>query len=282
MPDSVQHSPDQAPVAIVTDASVDVPEVERLGASWVMLPEEWRGRGLVLPDVSEQSRQLVRLALSGAATVHAPSQEQFERAFDDLIDGGAQRIWSLHGASELCGSIDAARAAARGRTQVEVVEASVASFGVGLLARRVLQLAADGHTIDALDAYVARQAPSMRMLVVPDHFDPAGGRRTVAERLLAGRPMLSARDGQFARSHRLRSRRAAVAAIEQFIIQHAPEDGTMHMAIGHGDAGGALDPFLDIIERLRPAARIDLVGRIGPRMVRSVGARCVGMAWIAE
>lgn len=282
VPRSVQPHPDVS-IGVVTDASCDVPAIERHDARWIVVPELWIIEGNDTVDIGESSRHLVRSILRDRqAVVTAPTVASLARAYEQLLRDGAEHVWSIHASGELSNTVTHAREAAAGMQQVTVVETGVASIGCGLLARRILQLASGGTQVDEIRSYVHRHAQSIRFLVVPDHFDPAGGRRLMAERLLSGVPMLSAVDGQITRSRRLRSRRATVSAIQQHVLAHAPADAVMHMAIGHGDAAGAVDPFLDIIERLRPEAVIDLVGRIGPRVMQQLGARCVGLAWIIE
>jgi fatty acid-binding protein DegV len=279
---SAQQSPSLS-FGVVTDAAADVPAVERHDARWFVVPETWHVEGGDVPDTGEPERALIRQVLRDPqARAYAPTVEAFSRAYAQAREGGATHIWSVHSSSHLSPAAAAAREAAAGDTSIAVVSTGVVSIGVGLLARRVLQLAAAGQNADAIDAYVRHHAPRVQLLVVPDRFDPAGRRRFSAERLLAGLPLLSAQDGAVARSRRLRTRRATVSAIEHIFDMNAPEEATIHMAVGHGDAAGAVDPFLDILERLRPAASIDLVGRIGPRIVQEIGSRCIGVAWIVE
>jgi fatty acid-binding protein DegV len=121
------------------------------------------------------------------------------------------------------------------------------------------------------------------MLVVPDRFAPAASQRGLAARLLSSQPLLQSGDaGAMDRSRRLRSRRATVAAIERYFLEHTEPEGDLHLALAHGDAAGAVDPFLDLLERLRPHAEVGLVGRVGPRLMQQLGARCVAAAWLED
>jgi hypothetical protein len=73
-----------------------------------------------------------------------------------------------------------------------------------------------------------------------------------------------------------------VLEIERYLDAHAEAGVPLPFAVGHGDAPGAVDPLLDIVERHRPEAEVDLVGRIGPRIIRRIGVRCVGLAWLGS
>jgi hypothetical protein len=136
--------------------------------------------------------------------------------------------------------------------------------------------------VSATDTFLDQHANSLRFLVVPDHFDPTAPRRIIAAVLLSGRPMHAAPGVELGRGKRLRSRRAAVSEIERQLTAHAPIGANVRMAVGHAEAAGAIDPLLDIVERIRPTTEIDLVGRIGPRISRRVGSSCVGLAWMVE
>jgi len=278
---STPATPGSATHAIVTDAAADVPGPERAGIEWLVAPELWCGGGLELPDGGEHSRDLVRMVLGPAAMrVSEPDRDAFAQLYAEL--SGVDHVWSIHASAQVSRAVASARAAAVTFPNVQVVECAAAGIGVGLLASRVRALTREGHGAEAIAHYLQRQAPNVRYLVVPDRFDPASGQRLVTATLLAGRSLLAGPDGSMGRGKRLRSRRATVGAIEQYLAGHAPADRTIRLAVGHGDAAGAVDPFLDIVERVRPNASIELVGRVGPRLVRQLGTRCVGLALLVE
>lgn len=270
-------------IAIVTDASADVPAAERSAGvtPWHVASEVWHGQRLELPDLGEASPQLVRLALRNDIEPVEPGFHDMCRVYDELRE--FDRVFSVHAPAQVSVTVDAAREAAGAYPNVRVIESNVTGIGVGLLAACARDLADDGASPDDVETWLRDAATRVRMVIVPDRFDPMGGQRMSASRLLTGRPVLSTMhdgSGGFARTRRLRSRRATVAAIERYVRANSPADTPLQLAVGHGDAAGAVDPFLDLFERLRPRAEVVLVGRIGPRLVQQLGARCVGAAWI--
>jgi fatty acid-binding protein DegV len=274
-------------IAIVTDSSADVPAVEReavAGVPWVSVPELWRGdRDTELADDDLGGPRLITRVLEGE-----PQPEPSEPGWDDFVAAYTRlreidRVFSIHSPSTATWSVEHAREAAGASPNVRVIEASVTGIGLGLLAPRARDLAAAGATPDAVEAFLRTNRNSVRMLVVPDRFDPTASQRRLTTGLLAGQAMLHAGPaGSMDRSRRLRSRRATVTAIERYFLEHTSEEGQLHLALGHGGAAGAVDPFLDLLERMRPAAEIVLVGRVGPRLVQQVGTRCVAAAWLQE
>lgn len=274
-------------IAFVTDATADVPAIERDVAAtvpWVVVPEYWRTeRDFELHDDGSSSTELVDAVLrSGLAPEPTePGWEDFVTMYRELAE--IDRVFSIHSPTTASWSVERAREAAGAYRNVRVIEANVTGIGLGLLTARARDLAAAGAGPDAVEEWLRHHRDAVRMLIVPDRFDPMTTQRGLSARLLAGRPMLqSGTAGGFDRSRRLRSRKATVAAIESYFREHTTEGSKLHLAIGHGDAAGAVDPFLDLLERIRPDATVELVGRVGPRLVQQLGARCVAAAWIEE
>lgn len=282
---SVNHT---ETIAIVTDATADVPAIERDGDGgipWLVLPELWRTeRDFELRDDGSASPGLVASVLGSG-----PAPEPTEPGWDDFVGIYGQlrdldRVFSIHSPTAASWAVEHAREAAGAYPNVRVIEASVTGIGVGLLASRARDMAAAGAHPDEVERWLRAHKDAVRMLVVPDRFDPQKTQRGLSARLLAGRPLLqtAAGGGTMDRSRRLRSRRATVAAIERYFAEHVTEGSNLHVALGHGDAAGAVDPFLDLLERIRPDAEVTLVGRVGPRLVQQLGTRCVAAAWLEE
>lgn len=282
----------------MTDACADVPLVERddgaaRGVTWVVLPEQWHVEGSSaeedVRDNGDASTALTQLALDPAvrAEPSEPSWDAFCEVYSRLRE--VDRVFSIHAPSSVSWAIEHAREAAGGFPNVRVIEASVTGIGLGLLAAMTRNLAASGADPDDVEFWLRAHRESVRMLVVPDRFDPLASQRGLSARLLArssGMLQSNAIGGSLDRSHRLRSRKATVAAIERYLVEHttdpADQPANLHLAVGHGDAAGAVDPFLDLLERLRPGAQVELVGRVGPRLVQQLGARCVAAAWLED
>lgn len=275
-------------IAIVTDATADVPRVEREaidGVPWVVLAETWHADPDVdIVDDGTASLQLADLVLSGMQPEPSePRWDDFTAAFHRLRE--VERVFSIHSPRTVSNAALNAREAAGAYPNVRVIEASVTGIGLGLLATLARDRAAAGAGPDEVETWLREHRDSVRMLVVPDRFDPTTSQRGVTARMLAGRPMLQTSAtsiGSLDRSRRLRSRRATVAAIERYFTEHTSAAGVLRMALAHGDAAGAVDPFLDLLERIRPVAEVALVGRVGPRLLKQLGSRCVAAAWLEE
>jgi fatty acid-binding protein DegV len=272
---------DGGTIAIVTDSTADVPAVERdavVGVPWVVVPELWRGdREIELPDDDTGAPRLLAEVLEGEVQPEPtePGWNDFVAVYTRMRE--VDRVFSIHSPSTASWAVEHAREAAAAFPNVRVIEANVTGIGLGLLATLARDLAATGAGPDDVEAWLRTNREAVRMLVVPDRFDPTASQRRLSTSLLSGQVGPA---GSMDKSRRLRSRRATVAAIERYFLDHTREEGELHLALGHGGAAGAVDPYLDLLERLRPHAEINLVGRVGPRLVQQVGARCVAAAWL--
>ncbi|MCW2962137.1 MAG: hypothetical protein JWM25_341 [Thermoleophilia bacterium] len=278
------HVGEPGTIAIVTDAAADVPPVERDnlgGVPWIVLPETWHAKSDIdVRDDGSASRDLVNLALGSLRP------EPSEPRWDDYVATYGRlreidRVFSIHSPASVSSSVVQAREAAGAYPNVRVIEATVTGIGLGLLATLARDLAATGAGPDAVEEFLRVHRDAVRMLVVPDRFDPKTTQRGLSARLLAGQPLLQASvGGTLDLSRRLRSRRATIAAIERYFTDHTSDVGPIQLALAHGDAAGAIDPFLDVLERIRPHSEVVLVGRVGPRLLQQLGARCVAAAWL--
>lgn len=275
------HDRSQPRIAIVTDSSADTPAAERRAGAWTNISEVWRAQGVDVIDSGEQSRELSRIVLSDVgASVEAPGTAEFGKAYEDFRD--CERVYSLHAGDKVSPAITRALAAAESRVNVRVIETTVTGIAIGLFAQRILALADAEKSAEEIDDFVEQHRRKIHFMIVPDHFDPIGRQRLSAAVLLSGRPLLRSHEGDISVGARLRTRRATHMETARFFRKHTPADATIHLAVGHGDAAGAVDPFMDVIERIRQDAPVELVGRIGPRLMRRVGSRCVGLAWMVE
>ncbi len=270
-------------MAIVTDASCDVPAAERSGeVTWRLLPETWAtGNDHGVDDISA-NREMTSRALrpEGDLQLTAPTVEAFRNTYAELTD--VDVVWSVHSAAEASPAVAAAREAAAGFDNVRVVETNVAGLGTGLIAARLRDLIEESTPLGSVEAWVEHHRQHVHFVAVPDRLDPARSRRAHATIMLSGRHVTAAPGASVAPAGRLRSRRHIVAEIQRMLEHGSPADRAIRVAVGHGDAAGAVDPLLDIIERVRPQAHVTMVGRVGPRLVSSIGSRAVAFAWIVE
>ncbi len=275
---------DSGTIAIVTDATADVPPSERengRGIPWIVVAETWSADGLDFLDDGAPSPELAALLLESGLDPEPvePSREDFAGAYEKLRD--VDRVFSIHAPSSASWSVEHAREAAAAFPNVRVIEASVTGIGMGLLGVLARDLAVNGAGPDAVERWLREHREQVRMLVVPDRFQPHITQRGLSARLLMGGGSPPPNGASVMdRTRRLRSRRATVAAIERYFLEHTRDTGELHLALAHSAAAGAVDPFLNLLERMRPHAEVGLVGRVGPRLLQQLGAPCVAAAWL--
>lgn len=272
-------------IAIVTDAAADVPIIERSAGSveWVVLAETWQAGGFDFLDDGSASSELTSLLLESGLDPEPvePSRDAFITAYDRLQN--VDRVFSVHSASGASWAIERAHESVGGFPNVRIIEAGVTGIGLGLLCVCARDLASKGGSPDTVESFLRAHSDRVRMLVVPDRLHPGSSQQRISARLLIGSSMLRAGGlGTLDRSKHLRSRRATIAAIERYFLENTSNDGDsdLRVALGHGGAAGAVDPLLDLLERMRPDLKVELVGRIGPRLLQQLKAPCVAAAWL--
>lgn len=267
-------------IAIVIDGAADTPATERRPGTWVVVPDVYHSGNHRIEDTGEHDWELTNLVLRKAPVQPAaPDAEQFRAAYDSLE---GREVFSLHASHKVSPAVEAARSAAAGHDNVTVIETSAAGIAVGLLATRLQQLAQKGLSLDELRQYANLHAGRVRLVAVPDRIDPVASRRVALRRLLHGHIVASDDDGGLHVLSRAHTRGRTLNAVGQYYREHLPTEGHVQAAIGHADAAGAVEPVIDLVERIHQRAEFTLVGRVGPRIAQKVRSRCVALAWLVE
>ena len=135
-PDDAEQHPRPLTVAVATDSTAYLPAdvVSRFGIEVVPLYVVLAGRsGREGSDVSsaEVARSLAHRG--GHVSTSRPTPGDFVAVYRRLLDGGADRVVSVHLSGELSGTWDAARVAAGqvGEHLVTVLDSRSAAMGTG-------------------------------------------------------------------------------------------------------------------------------------------------------
>jgi uncharacterized protein len=245
-------------VAIVTDSSADLPDtvLDQHGIALVPLQvmfgqSTFRDRVELKP---EEFYRRLRLA-SELPTTSQPAPAAFIQAFRDARQEAEEVVAVLLG-SNLSGTFASAQAATRagGVQGVHLVDSGLASLGVGLLALRGAELAAEGWSGAQVAAELTRLRSKSGMLLTVDTYDNLlrSGRISRGKAWLAGmldvKPILSFdSDGKVVPLERVRGRENVEARVLALLEQRlTPRPRRVRFGVAHADAP-------NIAERLRAA-----------------------------
>lgn len=279
-----------ANTAIVLDSTADFPEGPRRYSNWRIVPLYVRFGEESFRDYVELSPTEFYSRLRGSAvlpTTSQPTPADFQSVYDELR--GFDRVYSLHIAGKLSGTLESARRAAEevdGR--VVVVDTGTASAAVAMLGLAIQRRLERGSSDEEVQALVARHRDSSQLVFTADTLDylARGGRIGRASawtgQLLKVKPILTIRGGEVIPLKRVRGNRRA---FQEFIdaFESGSRDGPdLRVAIAHADASDRAEALRELVRRTRPQAQLELVTTLGPVVGTHSGPGTVGLFWFDD
>jgi DegV family protein with EDD domain len=277
--------------AIVLDSTADFPEAPHRFANVRVVPLYVRFGEESFRDYEELGPDAFYNRLREAATLPTTSQptpQDFLSTYEELA--GYDRILSLQISSKLSGTYQSAQLAAEeaGDGRVRVIDSRTASVAIAMLGNAILRRLERGTTDDEIDALVASYADVATLLFTVDtlEFLARGGRigkaRAMAGNLLHIKPILSLQDGEIEPIKRVRgNQKAFMAFVEQFRAGTREGDG-LRVGIAHADAPDRAQALVEMVNRERPQATIEIVTTLGAVVGTHAGPGTVGFFWFED
>ncbi len=273
-------------IRIVTDSSCDLPDpvVEEHGIRVVPLSIRFGDDEFI--DREQLSTQEFWRRCADSTTLPetaAPAPGQFETVYRELLAEGATGIVVVSLSGALSATMQSAELAGRSVAddiEVRVVDTRSVSLGVGTIALACARAAADGASIDEVEAQAKQLADRTRVFGALDTLDnlKKGGRIGNAKALLATalsiKPIIEVIDGQVEQGGKQRTRSKAL----KFLVDKvASFEGDLHdLAVLHADC----DDVDQFVEMLRPHYDGEIVvGEIGPVIGTHAGRGTIGVAF---
>lgn len=225
------------PIAIVTDSTCDLPgpELERLGARRVPLYVTFRGE--TFKDWLEITPADIVAGVSQGAdlpTTSQPTPADFESAFREAAEAGADHILCITISSPLSGTYQSANLAMKEvDTPVTLFDSRAASIGLGDMVKKAAELRDAGKGLDEILAALEhiRDSNTVRFSPATLEYLQKGGRIGRAQALVGSllnvRPILGLEDGKIAPVGRVRGTkkliRELVANVEEYAAARPDE-----------------------------------------------------------
>lgn len=222
-------------------------------------------------------------ALDTLPETAAPSPGQFETVYRELAADGATGIVVIALSGKLSATIQSAELAARSVAdgiEVRIVDSLSVSLGVGTMAIASARAAADGASIDEVEALARDLVPRTHVFGALDTLEnlKKGGRIGNATALLASalaiKPIIEVKDGEVEQGGKQRTRTKALKFLAEIVHTW---DGEIHdLAV----LTGACDDVDQFVEMLRPYYDGEIViGEIGPVIGTHAGPGTIGIAF---
>ncbi len=280
-----------ANTAVVVDSTADFPESEQRFANWRVVPLYVRFGAESLRDYEEikPSEFYARLRTVGELpTTSQPTPGDFVAAYEALAD--YERVLSLHISGRLSGTIESARMAAQqvDGDRIRIVETGTASAAVAMLGLAIQRRLERGTSDDEVDELVERYRREAGLLFTVDTLEylARGGRigkaRAFAGQMLKIKPILTIRDGEVLPVKRVRgNQKAFMEFVTEFTGSTRDEPG-LRVGIAHADAPERAQALIEMVERERPQAEIELVTSLGSVVGTHAGPGTVGFFWFED
>jgi len=279
-----------ANTAIVVDSTADFPEAQQRYPNWRIVPLYVRFGTESFRDYVELGPDDFYARLRGSPvmpTTSQPTPADFHAVYEELAD--YERVYSLHIAGTLSGTVESARAASREfGDRIRVVDTETASAAVAMLGLSIQRRLEQGTTDEEVEAVVERHRRYAQLIFTLDTLDylARGGRigraSAWAGQLLKVKPILTIRGGEVVPLKRVRGNRRA---FEEFIavFEAGSSDGPkLRVAIAHAEAPDRADALRELVRRTRPQAQLELVTSLGPVVGTQAGPGTVGLFWFED
>ncbi|WP_029429606.1 DegV family protein [Blastococcus sp. URHD0036] len=274
-------------VAVVTDSTAYLPAdlVERHGIEVVPLYVVLAGRsGREGADISPHDVARALSTRGQQVSTSRPTPGDFIAAYRRCLDGGAERVVSIHLSAELSSTADAARMAAAqvGEHLVTVIDSRSAAMGTGFAVLAAVRTAEQGGDAHAVADAARTTASRTRTLFVVDTLEHLrrGGRIGAAASLLGTalsmKPVLHMVDGQVVPLEKVRTSARALARLVQRAVETAA-GGPVDLAVHHLAAPERAQRLADDLRQALPQAGELVVSELGAAIGAHVGPGALGV-----
>ena len=274
-------------VAVVTDSTAYLPPglADRFDVEVVPLYVVLAGRsGREGGDVTSTEVARALTVRGGHVSTSRPTPGDFVAAYRRRLDGGAERVVSVHLSGELSGTGEAARLAAAqvGEHLVTVLDSRSAAMGSGFAVLAAARAAAAGAPAEEVAAAARATAAATRTFFVVDTLEHLrrGGRIGNASALLgtalAVKPLLHVDDGRIVALEKVRTSTRALHRLVQRAVE-AAGDVPVAIAVHHLAAPDRAQRLADQLTERLPAMRELHVSELGAAVGAHVGPGAVGV-----
>lgn len=276
-----------AGVRIVTDSACDLSDELAAANAITVVPlsirfgdESFLDRAELSPaEFWRRCRQSVALPETAA-----PSPGQFQSAYSDAADAGADAVVCITISSKVSATYQSALTAAdtvRDRLPVHVVDSESLTMGQGILCLEAAASAAAGASADDVVALVERLRGRVRVygtLGTLDHLQRGGrigGAKALVASVLSIKPVIQVLDGEVAEESKQRTRSRAVDYLVHKAMAMAPLE---RVALCNGTAED-IDAIVEKLGEVKSATDLVVVD-LGPVVGTHTGPGTIGLCFL--
>jgi DegV family protein with EDD domain len=276
-------------VKIVTDSTCDLPQevLDEYGIKVIPLYVNFGPRSYL--DGIELSRREFYEMLPRSdtfPTTAVPGLPSFSEVYEDLAGQGADQVVSIHIASSLSATCDAARKAAEQSKgiRVTVFDAGQVTVGTGLAAIAAAEAAREGQSVSEIVSMLEDMAPRIHSYAALDtvEFLRRSGRLTAIQyglsTILNIKPLIMMHAGELG-GERVRTRRGCVARMIELVTDLGALD---QLALVHTNSPHRAEELYQQARHLFPSDETPLSVEVTPIIGAHVGPNAVGLVAVAK
>jgi DegV family protein with EDD domain len=279
-----------ANTAIVVDSTADFPEAPGRFPNWRIVPLYVRFGDQSFRDYVDLTPADFYTRLRGSPvmpTTSQPTPGDFQAVYEGL--GGYERVYSLHIAGTLSGTVESARtAAAEFGDRIRVIDTETASAAVAMLGLAIQRRLERGTTDEEVEELVRRHRNDSQLIFTLDTLDylARGGRigraAAWAGGLMRVKPILTIRAGEVVPLKRVRGNQRAFHEFITAFESRSVDGPGLRVAIADADSHDRSEALKELVQRTRPQAQLELVTTLGPVIGTHAGPGTVGLFWFAD
>ncbi len=274
-------------IGLVTDSIADIPanlleehKIEVVPAILVIDGKSYID-GI---DISREEFYTRMPAFKSPATTAAPSAGEFMERYEKLFNAGAEKIFSIHAASQLSGIFNAARLAAESfGKRVQLIDSGQLSLGIGFQVLEAAEAIAKGKVFEEINQLLQNIQKRIRLSAALDTLEylRRSGRVSWAKArmatLLSLKPLIGLASGKVENLGAVRTTRMANLRLMELLR----EAGNIRkLAILHTNAEERARQFLaDFAPSLK---REPMVINVTPAIGAHLGPKGVGFTVLQE
>ena len=274
-------------IGIVTDSIADIPanlleehKIEVVPAILVIDGKSYID-GI---DISREEFYARMPAFKSPATTAAPSAGEFMERYEKLLNAGAEKIFSIHAASQLSGTFNAARLAAESfGERVQLIDSGQLSLGIGFQVLEAAEAIAKGKVFEEINQLLQNIQKRIKLSAALDTLEylRRSGRVSWAKArmaaLLSLKPLIGLSYGKVENLGAVRTTRMA----NNRLMELLHEAGNIRkLAILHTNAEERARQFLaDFAPSLK---REPMVVNVTPVIGAHLGPKGIGLTVLRE
>ncbi|MFP5520820.1 DegV family protein [Peptococcus simiae] len=279
-------------IGIVTDSTADLPDeiTSKYNIRVVPLTVTFNDKQyLDRVDLTNESFYEQLTSLQELPKTSLPKPELFNAAYQQLADAGCSVIYSIHLASELSGTVNAARLIGKefSAADVRVWDSRSATIGLGLLVKELAVRIEAGASVEACDAFLEEAIGQLKIYFLIDSLDnlEKGGRIGKAGYLVGSilniKPILILADGTISVHKKIRGNKKdrVINELTEAVLAEINADQPVTIAAGYNNNKEAADALMDALSVQVPDLAPDYF-QIGSVVSTHIGLGACGAAFL--